>query len=289
MQLQVGEIVARISYNKDLLFRVVGIKNDPPVADLLGEEIRLMADAPLHDLERVDEREKQEKRHYFAEKAKMSYRLFRQDHLFQHEKNQQRMRSACETKPFRMPGKVLHLDGDPVYLQKCMKLYEKLEVPVYSVHIKEEEMPDKITGLLELARPDILVITGHDAYVKSKGEKSELKAYRNSRYFAKTVYEARRRMPHLDQLAIFAGACQSHFESLIRAGANYASSPGRVNIHALDPVYVVAKLSFTSFTEQVNTWDVLKNTLSGEKGLGGVESRGLLRLGLPYSPSESFS
>jgi len=32
----------------------------------------------------------------------------------------------------------------------------------------------------------------------------------------------------------------------------------------------------------VNVWDVLHNTLSGTDGLGGVETRGLLRTGMPY-------
>lgn len=81
---------------------------------------------------------------------------------------------------------------------------------------------------------------------------------------------------------IFAGACQSHFESLIRAGANFASSPSRVNIHALDPVYIVAKISFTPFMDRINVWEVLRNTLTREKGLGGIETRGVLRIGMPY-------
>ncbi|MGQ0418767.1 sporulation peptidase YabG, partial [Bacillus sp. HC-Mk] len=85
---------------------------------------------------------------------------------------------------------------------------------------------------------------------------------------------------------IFAGACQSHFEALIRAGANFASSPSRINIHALDPVYVVGKISFTSFMERVNVWDVVRNTITGEKGLGGIETRGILRTGLPFQHYE---
>ena len=96
----------------------------------------------------------------------------------------------------------------------------------------------------------------------------------------------RKKYPHLDQLIIFAGACQSHFESLINAGANFASSPLRVNIHALDPVYIVSKISFTPFTEQVNVWDVLRNTITGEKGIGGIETRGVLRMGMPYHPQK---
>lgn len=94
------------------------------------------------------------------------------------------------------------------------------------------------------------------------------------------------KVPHLDQLVIFAGACQSHFESLIHAGANFASSPSRVNIHALDPVYIVAKVSLTPFMERINLWDILRNTLTGEKGLGGIETRGVLRTGMPFNDEE---
>ena len=74
-------------------------------------------------------------------------------------------------------------------------------------------------------------------------------AYRHSKDLLKTVREARKKSCSLDHLIIFAGACQSHFESLIQAGANFASSPSRVNIHALDPVYIVGKISFTPFRE----------------------------------------
>lgn len=96
-------------------------------------------------------------------------------------------------------------------------------------------------------------------------------------------------MPNRDQAVIFAGACQSHFESLIRTGANFASSPGRVNIHALDPVYIAAKVSLTSYMEGIHVWDVLKTTLTGEKGLGGVETRGILRTGMPIEDEDGGS
>ncbi|HET6871910.1 MAG TPA: sporulation peptidase YabG, partial [Sporolactobacillaceae bacterium] len=61
----------------------------------------------------------------------------------------------------------------------------------------------------------------------------------------------------------------------------------RINIHALDPVYLVSKISFTSFTEQVNVWDVVRNTLSGSDGIGGVETKGILRTGMPFYPNET--
>jgi spore coat assemly protein len=190
---------------------------------------------------------------------------------------------------FQIPGRVLHLDGDPLYLRKCLDLYERIGVPVYGIYCDESEMSEKVGELLERFRPDILVITGHDSYSKSKGKVTDLKAYRHSKHFVQTVKEARKKVPHLDQLIIFAGACQSHFESLIRAGANFASSPARVNIHALDPVYVVSRISFTPFMETVDVWDVLRNTLTGEKGLGGVETKGVLRTGMPFRSIHEMS
>ncbi len=178
--------------------------------------------------------------------------------------------------------KVLHLDGDEAYLKKCLNVYKKIGVPVYGIHCHEKKMSASIEELLDKYRPDILMITGHDAYSKQKGGIDDLNAYRHSKHFVETVHKARKKIPHLDQLVIFAGACQSHFESLIRAGANFASSPSRVNIHALDPVYIVAKISFTPFMERINVWEVLRNTLTREKGLGGIETRGVLRIGMPY-------
>jgi spore coat assemly protein len=283
MEIKVGDIVARKSYQFDLLFKVTEITHDQTVY-LFGEDVRLIADAPYDDLVLVDENERQKRQRSDREKVDHSYRLFRQDYQLIRQKNEYHATGGYsnDTEFFQIPGRVLHIDGDPNYLKKCLALYEKIGVPVYGVHCHEKEMPDRIDELLDKYRPDILVITGHDAYSKSKGKVTELKAYRHSRHFAQTVRQARKRVPHLDQLVIFAGACQSHFESLIRAGANYASSPSRVNIHALDPVYIVAKICFTPFDERINVWDVLRNTLTGEKGLGGIETKGVLRTGMPY-------
>ncbi|HLS08112.1 sporulation peptidase YabG, partial [Lentibacillus sp.] len=143
-----------------------------------------------------------------------------------------------------------------------------------------------VSSLVDEFQPNIVVITGHDSFSGNKGPKSDLRAYRHSKYFTETVKAIRQKNPRLDDLVIFAGACQSHFESLIRAGANFASSPSRINIHALDPVYIAAKIAYTPFMEKVGVWDALRNTLTGEKGMGGVETRGLLRTGLPYIPEE---
>lgn len=277
-----GELVTRKSYEHDLLFRVKEIKKD--IAVLHGEDMRLAADAPISDLSKVDQREKKRRKEQEKEKQETSYRLFRQDYQLMKEKRNYEATEGYSNAAnyFQLPAKVLHMDGDANYLRKCIQLYQRVGLQVHGVHLTEVQMPEEINDLLERIQPDILVITGHDAYSKNKGLKNDLRAYRHSKYFVETVREARRVVPNLDQLIIFAGACQSHFESIIRAGANFASSPSRVNIHALDPVYIVAKIAYTPFMESVSVWEALRNTLTGERGLGGIETKGLLRTGMPF-------
>lgn len=282
--ISIGDLVGRKSYGCDIVFRVIKLNIKDGVAELAGEDMRLCADAPIEDLVIIagEERENYERKQ--KELEAHSTKLFRQDYQLLKAKREYTATNGYRGQQayFEMPGRVLHIDGDPYYLKKCLRVYEKLNVPVLGKYVKEEEMANVVPELIKHVRPDILVLTGHDAYMKNKGPEDDLKAYRHSAHFIRTVKEVRYHIPHLDQLVIFAGACQSHFELLIRAGANFASSPTRVNIHALDPVYVVSKISYIPFTEHVNVWDVLHNTLSGTDGLGGVETRGLLRTGMPY-------
>lgn len=287
MSFKSGELVTRKSYNNDLLFRIGSIKGD--LAILYGEETRLQADAPIDDLIPLPSRELEQRRKKEKDKEEFSYRLFRQDYQLMKEKREYQSTDGYhnDASYFQIPAKVLHLDGDQLYLRKCIELYQRMGLEVHGVHLHEKEMPQEIGALVERVQPDIIVITGHDAFSKNKGLKNDLRAYRHSKYFAETVREARRINPHLDQLVIFAGACQSHFESLIRAGANFASSPFRINIHALDPVFIAAKIAYTPFMDKVSVWDALRNTLTGDKGMGGVETKGLLRTGMPYVEGDS--
>ncbi|GGA70846.1 sporulation peptidase YabG [Ornithinibacillus halotolerans] len=281
----IGELVTRKKYNHDVLFRISSINQEHAI--LHGEDIRLEVDAPLDDLTRVEERDLVKRRKKEKEQEEFSYRLFRQDYQLMKEKRDYQSTDGYQyVDYFQLPAKVLHLDGDQMYLRKCIALYQRLGLQVHGVHLNEKEMSFHIRSLIEKIQPNIIVITGHDSFSKSKGAKDDIRAYRHSKYFVETVREARKITSHLDQLVIFAGACQSHFESLIRAGANFASSPKRINIHALDPVYIAAKIAYTPFMEKVNVWEALRNTMTGEKGMGGVETRGLLRTGLPYLPND---
>ncbi|MFD1362592.1 sporulation peptidase YabG [Lentibacillus salinarum] len=284
MSFSTGERVTRTSYHHDLLFRIATISGD--MAILHGEDMRLAADAPLDDLVRVNEKELAKRKKQGKEQEEFSYRLFRQDYQLMKEKRDYQSGNGYQHSAglFQLPARVLHIDGDRTYLRKCTELYNRLGLDVHGVYVHEKEMPQEIGSLVDTIQPHIIVITGHDAYSGNKGVKSNPQAYRHSQYFAETVDVIRQKHPRLDDLVIFAGACQSHFESLIQAGANFASSPSRINIHALDPVYIAAKIAYTPFMEKVNVWDALRNTLTGEKGMGGVETRGLMRTGMPYIP-----
>ena len=115
---------------------------------------------------------------------------------------------------------------------------------------------------------------------------TDINAYRHSKHFVQTVQGGTEKNPSSSISSLFLLERVSPIlNPLIHAGANFASSPSRVNIHALDPVYIVAKISFTPFMERINVWDVLRNTLTGEKGLGGIETKGILRTGMPFNGS----
>lgn len=283
MTFKIGDLVTRKSYNHDILFRINSIEDE--IAILCGVHFRLKADAPLTDLSHIDDDDLKRRKALRKEEEELSFRKFTeqfQTSLDEREQTLTKDDGEDPVKSFHLPTKVLHIDGDASYLKKCEALYKKLGLQVTSHHLQEDVMATEIKQLIKETDPQILVITGHDAYIPRRGDKQNLEAYRHSKYFVQSVKEARKVVPYIDHLVIFAGACQSHFESLIYAGANFASSPMRVNIHALDPVYMVAKVAYTSFMKKVNILDALIHTYTGEKGIGGIETRGLLRVGIPF-------
>lgn len=187
-----------------------------------------------------------------------------------------------ETNIFKRPGRVLHMDGDGEYLKLCLKEYEEMGIEAYGYEVVESEQPKMINKLLNEIYPDILVITGHDGILKDGNKDySDIKNYRNSKFFIESVKEARRFEPSLDDLIIIAGACQSHYEGILSAGANFASSPDRILIHALDPVKACGKIALTPIDKIISAKDITLDTLSGIEGIGGVNTKGKYRDGAP--------
>ena len=101
--------------------------------------------------------------------------------------------------------------------------------------------------------------------------------YRNSRYFIETVKEARRFDNEYNKdLVIFAGACQSYFEAIISAGANFASSPARILIDFMDPLVVAEKIAFTENYKYITIDDIARELRDGKNGVSGIGARGKL-------------
>ena len=256
MVFQVGDLVTRISYNHDVVFKILNIRGE--VAYLKGVQVRLYADAPLEDLQLYIKEDRDEE----------------DDDLLLDD-------SSMRGDFFYLPGKVLHIDADQEYLERCLKFYKKNKVMAIGKKIDEKEVSKQIRNLLLEYQPDIVIITGHDAYYPKKGGIKDLKSYKNTENFVKAVKEARKYEKSHEKLVIIAGACQSNYEELIKAGANFASSPKRVNIHALDPAIIATVLAMSERNKQIDLVSLLAKTKYGANGMGGIISNGMMYVGFP--------
>lgn len=250
---KLNDYVSRISYNHDIIFKITSIKDDEVIIE--GIEHRLIATASVSDLVLVDKEE------VVIQEKKALNRIKNITKLYRHK--------------MHMTGKILHIDSDEKYLNKCLKLYEQLSLPAYGVYMREELIKDHILDLIDKLNPDVVVITGHDSYNK-KGIK-DLNNYRNTCDYIEAVKKIRKHYSK-DHIFVFAGACQSNFEAIMASGANFASSPKRVNIDAYDPAIIAIKASTTPFTNIVDI-DEIKDLLESKKdGISGIESFGKMRL-----------
>lgn len=276
--LHVGDIVARLSHRQDIFFYVDQIHEKlegEGSAILKGLNLRLLADAPVSDL--IAKRPV-EVANYEREDNKMIYQKLNKL------TSQRKADLDDKSEFFEIPGRVLQLDGDQDYLSQCIKTYKQMGIEAKGICKSEMEQPKVIRKILQENPTDILVLTGHDGFISGKKDFHSMDSYRSSRYFVESVLEARRFQHNRDALVIFAGACQSNYEAILSAGANFASSPKRMLIHAFDPVFVVERIAFTPMDQIVSVKNTLRHTITGTDGVGGIETRGQMRRGYPRSP-----
>ena len=269
----VGDYVVRLSYKRDILFRITYISPNQ-TARLKGISYRVVADAPLADLELAEGM-----RYTSKEDSVMSTIENTVQTIIKKRADEQKGKHPT----FQKTGTVLHIDGDAFYLNLCLKYYKMLDIPAIGEHVSEAEQPKKIKYFLEKYNPDILVLTGHDALNKNHKSLYDINEYRNSSYFVEAVKKARILKPSMADLVIFAGACQSYFEEILAAGADFAASPGRVLIHALDPVFIVERIAQCPFYKVLPIDEALEYTITKFKGLGGYEILGKCRRGGPVA------
>ena len=260
-KVKAGDIVARKSYNKDILFRVKNIisTEKTKIAILIGIVERVEADSELSDLEIVSEERLKKDLHSIQKRIEGKI-----DELNPINKNK-----------YIITGKILHLDGDKKYSEKSYRYYKKLGLNAIVKNIPEYKQPKVVYNLLKIYKPDILVITGHEKKKKNTTRYNDIYNYRNSKYFIETVKQARIYDNETNQnLVIFAGACQSYFEALISAGANFASSPGRILIDFIDPLIVAEKVAITEKYKYITIEDIERELRDGKKGINGIGANG---------------
>ena len=248
----IGDLVTRKSYDNDIIFKIIDINEDTYV--LKGVVVRLFADSPGDDL-----------------------KIYNSNSIDDFSPEIDGYRSLERDEYFYLPGRILHIDGDSEYLEKCMNFYKKNRLKAYGVYADENNLVKVVDDNLKKYNPDILVITGHDAYYRKKRSNNN---YKNTSNFALAVKEARKYESSHEKLFIIAGACQSNYEELIKAGANFASSPKRINIHALDPAIIAACLAFSDKNNNIDLIKILDKTKYGADGIGGLLLRVLCILGI---------
>ena len=279
---KIGDVVARRSYNMDVLFKIVNIKDN--IADLVGLTVRISADSLLQDLVYMSEYEINSRIKNFD-----NMKNVRMNRCYNHVQRKFNIRNENYTSPtiytkekiLKKPGVILHIDGDAEYTNKCRESYQKMGLTAYVYNIPEQEQYKHVFSLLQKIRPNILILTGHDAFFRKRNDIYDINNYKNSKYFVQAVLEARRYEHNLDNLVIFAGACQSYYEAIISAGANFASAPKRVLIDMMDPIIVAESVAYTPVDQFVPLANIISNTREGISGIGGVETRGTFRKGMP--------
>lgn len=255
MLFNIGDLVTRKSHNNDVIFEIVKIEEK--TAYLKGKDIRLYADSHINDLV-----------------------LTLNDDLDDDEEHINRMKetiSLDRSEYFYLPGKILHIDGDNDYLERCLKFYKKLNIMAYGIKLNEKDISLEIDKYLLKYKPNILVITGHDAMYKRKNST----LYKNSDNFINAIEVARNYEDNQERLIIIAGACQSNYEELIKAGANFASSPKRVNIHALDPAIIASSVALSDRSIPISLLEIIERTKYKEDGVGGIITNGTMYKGYP--------
>ena len=266
-----GTFVYRKSQSKDVIFTVEKVINTKEKKTVLLKGVleRVLIESSIEDLVITDRKIIKEKLNYLDarinNRIEKSYYKNYQYNLSNNNRIQEKI----------ITGKILHLDGDKKYSQKSYNYYKKVGLNAIIKNIPEFKQPKVVYNLLKIYKPDILIITGHDGMFNKDKNFNDIQNYRNSKYFINTVKEARRYDAETNShLVIFAGACQSYFEGLILAGANFASSPGRILIDFLDPLIIAEKVATTEKYKYISIDDIAQELRDGKRGVDGIGASG---------------
>ena len=129
MNFTLGDLVTRKSYNNDVLFKIIEIDNN--VVYLKGVDVRLMADSDISDLVKVIDK----------------VDIYSEDRLIIKKLRDDITLDRSEF--FYLPGRILHIDSDTDYLERCIKFYKDMKVEAYGLNVNENDLADTITDNLK--------------------------------------------------------------------------------------------------------------------------------------------
>lgn len=272
--MKTGDFVTRNSYNNDIIFRLIDANKDKAILSAL--DYRLTADAHFSDLQYAHTRQAI----YYEpinEEIIEPFRLLHKQKPILKGINDLNLPKITPIRSSIKCGTVLHVDGDPFYLNLSLSQYKKEGISVVGINVPESNQSGVILDLLKTYKPNIFVVTGHDSLKRGAVQSTNINDYLNSKYYFESVKKAREFNPDYDELVIIAGGCKSYYEELMSAGANFASSPDRILINITDPVKVACKLASTSIKSYLDMEIISKEVLSGMGAFGGIETRGQCR------------
>ena len=113
MSLKKGDVVGRISYEKDVYFtidRILTSSINKQIAILKGINVRVVADSDVKDLELINKKE--------LVNSIKKYDLDFENRVSKYTKYLTRQKIYT--------GKILHLDGDRKYSEKSLRYYNKM-------------------------------------------------------------------------------------------------------------------------------------------------------------------
>ena len=177
--MRIGDVVVRKSYNKDVTFKIVDIKevDGKKVYILKGINIRIVADAKESDLETVGDSfsgEKDKILNSRVNKALKNIMIYRDLKERKGDKSSSKAKKAPAPEKdelfFGRPGKILHIDGDSEYLDTCLKVYKQLSLEAVGEAVPESKQPERVVELVKKNNPDIVVLTGHDSVVRNTND-----------------------------------------------------------------------------------------------------------------------
>ena len=156
--LKKGDFVARISYNKDILFeitRIIKDKNKNEIYILKGVTERIEADSPKEDLVKIDKRLANVK----IKKSENKIYKYIERYLQANESKIDNNENKRKNNRIVYTGKILHLDGDKKYADKSIRYYKNLNLNAVVKNIPESKQPIMVSALLDKYKPDVVIVT----------------------------------------------------------------------------------------------------------------------------------